>query len=347
MNNNNLRNLRNIKIVCIGGGTGLHAELSGLKEAFPAAELSAVVTMMDSGSNSGKLRDEFGYLPPGDIRQCLVALSDAPIELRALMQHRFYEQKSDLHGHVIGNILLTALKQINGGDEYAAIESMAKILHLHGSVYPVTLTNAHIVATIADGTIIKGEGNLYERNNDIPIKDISLEPKATIFERTREIICEADIIIIGPGGLHHSILPNLKVEGMREALYDAQQRGAKVLLVTNTMTKYGDSTTFKASDFVVRVQKELGNVILNAVIANNGIVPEDKLSAYAAERAEPVVMDLKETKNSPLIIAENFVNNQAFFKHGKPSFARHDPAALAHAITIAIERLLPDSQFNK
>lgn len=334
-----------LHIVCIGGGTGLHAELSGLKDVLPEAQLAAVVTMMDSGSNSGKLRDEFGYLPPGDVRQCLVALSDAPNELRALMQHRFMPSGADatqssLHGHVVGNILLTALKDITG-DEYAAIEAMERILRIRGKVYPVTLDDAHIVVKLEDGSIIKGEGHLYEdgRNLDSPIVSIGLEPNALLFGKTRDVLERADFIIIGPGGLHHSILPNLIVDGMRDALRTAKRNGARILLVTNTMTKHGDTTGFAASDIFARVQEALDDVAIDAVIANIGAFPPERLAAYAAEHADPVVMDLNERNCNALIIREDMVNDDVFLKHGKPAFARHQPMKLALAVKKTLERL--------
>lgn len=330
----------NVSIVCIGGGTGLHAELSGLKELFSGARLSAVVTMMDSGSNSGKLRDEFGYLPPGDIRQCLVALSDAPVELRQLMQYRFQNEGSGLHGHVIGNLLLTALKDIHRGDEYAAIKAMEHILHLRGSVYPVTLTDAHIVATLDDGSELVGEGHLYgPLQEERRIVRLRLEPEASLFPPTRAALAEADYIIIGPGGLHNSILPNLVVSGMVQALHGAKQRGARIMLVTNTMTKHGDTDGYRVSDFMRRVQDALDGVPIDAVIANTGTFPPQQLAQYAAERSEPVVCDVADSPDGPAIITGDFVPTETFLKHGRPTFARHDPRKLAAAIAEAIRRL--------
>ncbi len=332
-----------LRIACIGGGTGLHAELSGLKEEFPDAQLSAVVTMMDSGSNSGLLRDAFGHLPPGDVRQCLVALSDAPHELRSLMQHRFQpngSEKNTLQGHVVGNILLTALKELTGG-EYEAIEAMERILRIRGKVYPVTIDNAHLIAQLADGTAIKGEGNLYGPVRDlaVPIAGLTLEPQASIFPKTREVLERAHHIIIGPGGLHHSILPNLVVDGMRDALAAAKRNGARITLVTNTMTKHGDTTGFCASDILRRVQQELDGVRIDAVIANGGTIPPELLTEYAQERAEPVRMDLGEEPGGPIVVAADLVNDEPFLKHGKPSFARHHPRKLAAIIRETIRRL--------
>jgi uncharacterized cofD-like protein len=326
-----------MKIVCIGGGTGLHAMLSGLKVHLPGAELAAVVTMMDSGSNSGQLRDEYGYLPPGDVRQCLVALSDASIELRQLMQHRF--TNGSLDGHVVGNMLLTALKNLHG-DEFEAIKAMERILHLRGSVYPVTVDDAHVVAQLEDGTILRGEGKLFTpEHGGRRITRVGLEPQPFLFPPTRKTFAEADYIIIGPGGLHNSLLPNILVAGMVETLREAKGRGARIVLVVNTMTKHGDTDGFKASDFREMIQQALDGVKLDAVICNTGAFPVEQLVPYAAEKAAPVECDL-ETKDDLLVVTGDFVPRESFVKHGKPSFARHDPKKLAAAIEETI-RLLP------
>jgi uncharacterized cofD-like protein len=330
-----------MRILCIGGGTGLHAELSGLKQLFPEHELSAVVTMMDSGSNSGTLRDEFGYLPPGDIRQCLVALSDAPRELRELMQYRFAQDKSHLDGYVIGNVLLTALKDING-DEYEAIAAMERILNIKGHVYPVTLHNSHVVVELEDGTVIEGEGNLYgEAQGGKRIKRIGLNPTPKVFPRTRDAIRDADIIIIGPGGIHHSILPNLLVEGVIDAISHAQSHGAKVILVTNTMTKHGDTDGFLTSDFLAIITQ--AGVRLDGVIVNTGEFPIEQLAAYAEERAIPVRNDLSDIPGGPKVFPADLVTTESFLKHGKPSFARHDPLKLASVIRQAVIALQADN----
>ena len=344
MNNNIFNNKCQEKkpsIACIGGGTGLHTLLSGLKERFPDAKISAIVSMMDSGGSTGKLRDEFGYLPPGDIRQSLVALSDAPNELRALMQHRFHAETSALHGHVIGNLFLTALKDIHHGDEYAAIEAMEKILRIRGKVYPITLTNCHLVAKLENGNIVRGETNIDVPKHDpgLRIVGLALDPPAKLFEKTRTVLLNADYIIIGPGDLYTSLMPNLIVDDMVETLQQAKEHGAKIIFITNTMTKNGETNGFTASSFLAAVQEVLNGVTIDAVIANIGTISPEQLLAYAAENAEPVICDFDSdntdhntTNNSSLVvITDDLVN--------KEHFARHNAQQLAKNVQRTIQQL--------
>jgi len=324
------------RIVCIGGGTGLFTLLSGLKERLPEHELAAVVTMMDSGGSSGRLRDEFGYLPPGDVRQCLVALSDAPHELRALMQHRFLPNGADgtqstLSGHVVGNILLTALKDLTG-DEYAAIEAMERILRLRGNVYPVTLTDCHLVARLEDGSFVHGETNIDIPKHDpsLRITALALDPQATIFGRTREALAAADHILIGPGDLYTSVLPNLLVDGVGAAVAEAQARGAKVTIITNTMTKHGETDGFTAKDFLNMYRDALRPASIDCAIVNTGMPPGDRIAAYAEEHAAPVPCDIAHGEDGIVVIADDLLATE--------TFARHHPGKLADAVRRAIER---------
>jgi len=311
-------------VVCIGGGTGLYTLLSGVRRHIPKAEVSAVVTMMDSGGSTGRLRDEFGYLPPGDIRQSLVALSEAPLELRQLMQHRFSAPTSGLHGHTVGNILLTALKDLHQGDEYAAIEAMERLLRIKGHVYPVTIDNCHLVATLEDGTTIIGETNIDIPKHDasLCIKSLHLEPKGKIFSMTKNVLEIADIVVIGPGDLYTSLLPNLIVEGVIDALKRCKQKGGKIIYVINTMTKNGETTNYAATDFYNVIKDALDGVSVDAVLVNNGpISPEQKI-AYERECAKPVVNNLQDTTTK--VIAADLVRKNAF--------ARHDPDKLGTII---------------
>jgi len=325
--------MEHLKIICIGGGTGLHTTLTGLRGRFPNAQLGAVVSMMDSGGSTGRLRDEFGYLPPGDMRRALIALSDAPLELRALMQHRFKAEGSGLHDHVVGNIILTALKDLSGGDEYAAIEAMSRILNLRGMAYPVTLTNCHLVAKLEDGSVIRGETNIDipKHNPNLRITALGLEPRAVIFEKTAAAIESADIIIIGPGDLYTSLMPNLIVEGMVSALKQAKRNGARIILVTNTMTKHGETNKFRASDFLSIIQDALDGAFIDAVIMNTARPPSGLLAAYAAEGAEPVLPDLAHSGDGPIIIGADVISTEAF--------ARHNSTLLAKAIEEVIMAL--------
>lgn len=318
-----------MNIACIGGGTGLHTLLSGLKEVS-RAELAAVVTMMDSGGSTGRLRDEFGYLPPGDVRQSLAALSEAPHMVRQLLQHRFTQEGSSLEGHTVGNIMLTALKDIYG-DEYTAIEAMEKILRIRGHVYPVTVCDCQLVATLEDGSTVTGETNIDVPKHDpaLRITGLRLEPAAEIFGRTKEALENADYILIGPGDLYTSIMPNLVVDGMVRALKQAKRNGARIIFITNVMTKHGESTDFRASDFYRVVQEALDGVAIDAVIVNTGKISEEQRRAYEEEHAIPVINDLEE--KGTIIVGEDLLN--------KENFARHHPQRLAHAVMRAVTLL--------
>ena len=314
-----------MRFVCIGGGTGLFTLLPGLKGTFPSAEITAVVSMMDSGGSTGRLRDEFGYLPPGDIRKCLVALSNAPQVLRQVMEYRFAAGEG-LKGHNLGNLILTALKDIMPGTpeekEYRAIEAMAEMLNIHGNVYPVTLQDCHLKATLEDGTVIRGETNIDVPKHDANkrIATLELDPPAHIFERTRDAIVKADAIVIGPGDLYTSVLPNLVVSGVKEAIKEARARKAKVIYIVSTMTKHGETDGYTASEFVRRIEA-LG-VQPDMVVVNNGPISEQQRAAYAAEHSHPVKDDIDRKRYH--VIEDDLVNREAF--------ARHQPYKLAAAI---------------
>lgn len=311
-----------MRITCIGGGTGLFVLLSGLKRYAPQHGLSAVVSMMDSGGSTGRLRVEFGHLPAGDVRQCLVALSDAPEDLLRLMTYRF-RNGGGLEGHSLGNLILTAAKDIARG-EYEAIELVERILHVKGKVYPVTLTDSHLVAELKDGTVLRGETHIDRRKDTTPIRTVKLDPPAQLFERAEQAISEADLVVIGPGDLYTSIMPNLVVDGMAGALKRAKERGAKIVYIVNTMTKRGETDGFTASDFLSRIEGAIG-VPIDTVLVNKGIISAEQKRAYEQESAEPVINDIHSHRK---IVATDLVN--------RTSFARHDPIKLAQAILEAV-----------
>ena len=309
-----------VKICCIGGGTGLFAVLSALKEHYSEAELSAIVSMMDSGGSTGRLRVDFGYLPPGDVRKCLVALSDAPKDMLELISYRF-SNGGDLEGHSLGNLILTAAKETANG-EYEAIELVEQILRVRGKVYPVTLDNCHLLATLADGRKIEGETNIDIRNDLTPIESLELIPPAKIFFHAKNALENADIILIGPGDLYSSILPNLIVGGMKETLVAAKNNGAKVGYIVNAMTKSGETDGYTAQTFVEKIRGVLGEGVLDFVILNTGAITEEQKAAYAKENAVQVENDLEQGNYA--IIAQDLVKKQ--------SLAHYDHAKLADAI---------------
>ncbi|MBN2195469.1 MAG: YvcK family protein [Polyangiaceae bacterium] len=314
----------------VGGGTGLFTVLSGFRVHAPGTELAAIVSMMDSGGSTGRLRAELGVLPPGDVRKCLVALSDAPRDLLALFEHRF-ESSGHLSGHSLGNLVLSAAKSVAGG-EYEAIELLERILLVRGHVYPVTLDDCHLVAELEDGTEIVGEASIDVRSDDggAPIRAVHLRPAARIFSRAARALLDADYIVVGPGDLYTSVLPNLVVDGMRETLVEARRRGAKLLYVTNTMTKRGETDGYGTARFVASVEDTVG-ARLDAVVVNVGPVPEGLTDAYAKEGATAVHHDLVD--GGRLVLKGDLMSRE--------QFARHDPRRLALALLATIRRLPP------
>src|SRR3989338_3093580 len=234
---------RGPKIVAIGGGHGLSYLLLGLKEY--TSNITAVVTVADSGGSSGRLREEFNIVAPGDIRNCLVALADAPKLMGELFQFRF-SKESQLQGHNFGNLFLTAMVQLTGGDFEKAVKESSKILAIRGKVVPSTVSNVHLVAEYIDGTITEGEAKIPRKN--IKIKRLSLTPEDALpTSDALEAIKEADIIVLGPGSLYTSVIPNLIIQGMSEAI---AQSSAYKIYVCNVMTQQGETDGFTASDHV-------------------------------------------------------------------------------------------------
>ena len=311
------------KIVCIGGGTGTYQVLLGLRQ-YPV-DLTAVVTMSDSGGSSGRLRKEMGILPPGDVRRALIALSGFRLRKNTLTQlFEFRFNNGELAGHSLGNLLLAALTQITGREDLAISEA-AKILEISGQVLPVTTSKTELCALLVDGTIIRGEKNIdfREIKPDVPIKEVYLSPKGKIFIGAKKAILEADLIILGPGDLYTSIIPNLLVSGVNRAIARSK---AKVIYICNLMTKYGETDGFAISGFVREIKKYLGQSAnkLSVVIVNTKIkLPTSVASWYKKYRAEPVKFDKKNIEGVKIITG-------SFATSGK--FIRHDPQKIARAI---------------
>src|SRR5947209_6409202 len=221
-----------LRAVVIGGGTGIYAVLTGLRHY--TSNITAVVSMSDNGGSSGRLRDEFGYLPPGDVRRCLVALaSDADsMLLRQLFEYRF-EKGLGLNGHTFGNLLLTALTDILGSSD-RAIDEAGRLLRIRGRVLPVTLTPTTLCARLTDGYEICGETDIDVRkdHHDVGIAEVYLRPHATVHPPVLEAIARADLIVLGPGDLYTSVIPNLLVRGVREAIAASD---ARCIYVCNVM----------------------------------------------------------------------------------------------------------------
>jgi uncharacterized cofD-like protein len=316
------------KIVCIGGGTGTYQVLSGLKKL--PVEITAVISMCDSGGSTGKLRQELGILPPGDVRRAILALSDLPFAYKTLeevFEFRFNgkngNMKGGLAGHSLGNILLAALVQITGSMD-KAISEAARILNASGKIYPVTLDKTNLVAILGDGTRVWGETNIDMRNFklDSAIKKVFLTPKAKVFKDAAMAIQNADLIVLGPGDLYTSIIPSLLISGVNEAIINSN---AKLIYVTNLMTKRGETDNFKASDFVFQIEKYLGNAKekLSHVLISKKVGGKKKEMDkwYKHYGSIPVVNNLEKSKNYK-IIEKDFVDSTTFYRHDSEKISK-------------------------
>ncbi|MCG7313444.1 hypothetical protein CHN50_08560 [Priestia aryabhattai] len=271
------------KVVVIGGGTGLPVLLRGLKE-YPL-DITAIVTVADDGGSSGRLRDELEIPAPGDIRNVLAALSDVEPLVEELFQHRF-ETGNELIGHSLGNLLLAAMTSITG-DFVHAIREMSKVLNVRGKVLPSANRSVVLHAEMEDGVIVTGESKIPEYGKRIKRVFLSpedIKPSAEALKAIRK----ADLIILGPGSLYTSILPNLLVPDIRDELCTTK---ARKVYVCNVMTQQGETLGFKASDHVKALYDHMPCAFLDAIIVNNAPIPAPLKKRYEVEQAQPVEYD--------------------------------------------------------
>ncbi|MFQ5933590.1 MAG: uridine diphosphate-N-acetylglucosamine-binding protein YvcK [Dehalococcoidia bacterium] len=312
------------KIVVIGGGTGNYVALKGLKQHTP--DLTAIVAMTDSGGSSGRLRSDLGQLPPGDVRQCLVALAPdnhSDLILRQLFDYRF-DRGIGLEGHSFGNLFLAALTEVSGSIADAVLEA-GRMLQIKGRVLPVTLSKSDLHARLVDGTEVKGEASIDVRKvkPGVQIDYVYLNPKAYVYPPVVEAIEEADVVVMGPGDLYTSIIPNLLVEGVSETIRKSR---ARLVHVCNLMTKPGESDSFKASDFVKEILEYLGSgASIDCLLLNTTPLPSKVLKRYKRANAYPVEMDLEECSK---LVSQ--ILQKPMLAPGAP--LRHDSDALARAI---------------
>jgi len=279
-------------VVVIGGGTGTFPILKGLKAHHEKISIKAIITMADSGGSTGRLRDEFGQLPVGDVRMALAALSsDVSTHgnvLRQLFLHRF-DKGTGLTGHNFGNLLLVALTEILGS-EYEAVKAAGRILRVRGRVLPVTEDNIHIVAKYDDGVVVTGEHDIDEPALDRyghRIVKLSTNQKGVVAPDTREAILGADLILIGPGDLYSSLLANCVVDGVSAAILQSQ---ATLVYAANLMTRAGQTDGMTACDHAREIEHYIGKRP-DIVVVNTGTVPEHLLERYAESHQFPVVDD--------------------------------------------------------
>ncbi len=272
---------KGVRIVVIGGGSGQSVLLHGLKEY--TSNLTAIVTVADSGGSSGRLRDTFDILPPGDIRNCLVALSDVEPLVRDLFQYRFSKDVPELGGHSFGNLFLTALTQVTGDFE-KAIKAASEVLATRGRVLPSTFDKISLVAEYVDGSVVKGEAEIPKAAK--PIKRVFLEPSdPAACEEALAAIREADVILLGPGSLYTSIMPNLLVRDIGKALVEAT---VPRVYICNVMTQKGETDDYTVYDHLKAIVDHAGQGVVTHCVVNNITIPQEALDKYAEEGAKEV-----------------------------------------------------------
>ncbi|OGD63287.1 hypothetical protein A2160_02205 [Candidatus Beckwithbacteria bacterium RBG_13_42_9] len=317
------------RIVVIGGGTGSFVILSGLKSYD--LDLSAVVTVADSGGSTGRLRSEFGFLPVGDIRQCLAALAseNAHNYIRQLLLYRFTKGEG-LEGHNLGNLILTALTDLTGS-EPKAIEAASGIFRLKGAVYPVSLDRIDLVAYYEDGKRIVGEHRIDEPKHGGGKKITKLTSLriARIYPVVRRTLLDADLVILAPGDLYTSLLPNIIVKGVSNVV---QKMKAPLVYVMNLMTRYSQTDGLTASDHVKIIERYIGRK-LDKILVNNISLSQKILNLYGQEKASPVVDDLGRDLR---VIKANLLNRDLILKSKSDilqrSLVRHDSQRVARLL---------------
>lgn len=323
------------KVVVIGGGTGTYTVLLGLKK-YPL-ELSAIISMMDSGGSNRVLRDEFGLLPTSDLRQCMVALASPESHeiLRKLFTYRF-SQGTGISGMTFGNLFMAALTDIYGSQE-EAITKTCEILDVKGQIIPVTYDDTHLIARYDNGEQVLGEHFIDEpkkENGKHKIIELELIPKAKANKKALQAIKEADLIILGPGDLYTSIICNLLVEGLSEAIKKSK---AKKVYVLNLMTNFGQTTNYTAKNHLADLEKYLGKGVVDTIVVNkNQKFPPSILKRYKEEKAFLVKDDLEKNKDFKVVRKDLVCCDKVYFKTQsdklKRSLIRHDSDKLAKTL---------------
>ncbi|MDO5057620.1 MAG: YvcK family protein [Lautropia sp.] len=321
------------KIVVIGGGTGSFTLLSGLKHYV--RDISALVNMADDGGSTGTLRDELGVLPPGDVRQCLVALSQSP-KVRDLFNYRF--DKGGLKGHAFGNLFLTALEKMTGSFA-EAVELASQVLNIHGRVHPATLSNVTLCAEGADGQPVRGEFTIGQQAQLAAKPEIWLEPDATANPAAVQAIQNANMVVVAPGDLYGSLAPVLVIDEIRQALHSTR---ATCVFVCNLVTKPGPTHQMSVLDFTREIERLAGGEFLDYVVYNNGLPPQELMARYEQEDAHLVRHDAQTLARhqSCQFIGAPILSRTLTQRHATSSdpiaesrsFIRHDPDLVARQL---------------
>lgn len=323
-------------IVTVGGGTGSYTILSGLKN-LPDISLTALVSMADDGGSTGVLRDELGVLPPGDIRKCLVALSEHTDIVRKLIDYRFEE--GGLSGHTFGNILLAALEKVTGNFA-EGVEVASEILKVKGKVIPITKDKAKLSVLFSDGTLMEGETKIDRANlQHLRIKKIFYKKSVKLSEKAKRAILKADYIIFGPGDYYTSIIPNLIVDGFQKVL---AQSKAKLISLINLTNKRGHTMHWKVSDYVKTLESYLKKPV-DFILVNNEKPSKDQIKRYKLEEGDGVIVeddfDDKRIIHESLLSHAFFANDKADKLEDARSFIRHDSKKLANCVNDIIKKL--------
>jgi len=328
-----------LRVVSIGGGNGLSALLTGLKRyAHPRSEgdawldITAIVTVTDDGGSSGRLRREFDVLPPGDIRNCMVALAEDGAFLSRLFQYRF-DSGRGLKGHSFGNLFLTALTHITG-DFPDAVRQSAEVLKIAGRIFPSTAANVSLSAVLEDGKIVRGETRIGRSSRRI--RTLRLEPRgAKPLPETLDAIANADLITIGPGSLFTSLIPNLLVSGIPDAI--RKSKALKVCFV-NLMSQPGETTDFSAEDHLAALLRHGGPRLIDCAVVNSSYVSPTLRRRYAAEAAAPVEYDAQAIRAMGIEVVEAQLLEKRRPDQDRRSRARHDAAAIASVAMLLAKR---------
>jgi uncharacterized cofD-like protein len=310
--------LKKLKIVSIGGGTGLSTLLRGLKKC--PADLAAIVTVTDDGGSSGRLRDEFGILPPGDIRNCMIALSEDENLMSRLFRYRF-ESDGNLHDHSFGNLFLTAMAGVTG-DFAEAVRLTSEVLAINGVIYPATNSDVTLRAQFEDGSWIEGETRITGMRKRI--RRLHLDPNdAEPVTDALQAILAADVVTLGPGSVFTSLVPNLLV---REIAQTIQESPATKIYIQNIMTQPGESDNYGVADHILALMDHCdGNLLFSNVILNSGLPSPDILKRYEAEGAAPVYFQREQLTRMGLKVMERDLL-------AEDRVIRHDPDRLARAV---------------
>ncbi len=321
-----------LRVVSLGGGNGLSSLLAGVRQYAGAGsggpmDITAVVAVSDDGGSSGRLRREFDVLPPGDIRNCMVALSEDGALLSRLFQYRF-EAGRGLKGHTFGNLFLTAMTSITG-DFADAVRKSSEILKMEGQIYPATAANVRLEAVLENGTVVRGESKISRSR--APIKLVRMMPAgARPLAETLEAIERADLITLGPGSLFTSVIPNLLVRGIPAAL--RRSRAIKVYFL-NLMSQPGETTGFTASHHIAALNRHARGSFLDAAVVSNSVIPPRLRRLYATQKAEPIITDYEAIRAMGIELVE-----ADLFHFHKNTKVRHDAQATAQLVVDLAER---------